>query len=303
MDYRDYYQTLGVSKTASQDEIRSAYRKLAMKYHPDRNPGDKKAEDKFKEINEAYQVLSDQQKRSRYDQLGDSYFRYQQSGGSPSGFDWSQWSNSPGGSRVEFSGDLNDLFSDFFRTIFGEAAGAATGRRTRAASGRERPAPAYESPVTISLEEAYSGAVRQVESDRQKKKIRIPPGVKTGSKVRLAGGAPDGNDLYLDVTVADNEQFKREGNDLHSQVTVDVFTAMLGGEVEVPTLSGSVHLKIPAGTQPEQVFRIAGRGMPQSKNPQKKGDLYIKIKVKIPRNLTPEQQAILEAAARKIEKN
>jgi curved DNA-binding protein len=303
MDYRDYYQTLGVSKTASQEDIRSAYRKLAMKYHPDRNPGDKKAEEKFKEMNEAYQVLSDPQKRSRYDQLGDSYYRYQQGGGAPGGFDWSQWSASPpGGSRVEFSGDINDLFSDFFRTIFGGAPGAAAGRRARATSSRARPAPAYESPVTISLEEAYSGAMRQVESDRQNKKIRIPPGVRTGSKVRLPGGAPDGSDLYLDVTVADNVQFKREGNDLHSQVTVDVFTALLGGEVDVPTLSGIVHLKIPAGTQPEQAFRIAGRGMPQSKNPQSKGDLYVKIKVNIPRNLTSEQKALLEEAARKSKK-
>jgi curved DNA-binding protein len=302
MDYRDYYQTLGVSKTASQEDIRSAYRKLAMKYHPDRNPGDKKAEDQFKEINEAYQVLSDPQKRSRYDQLGDSYYHYQQSGGTPGGFDWSQWSASPGGSRVEFNGDLNDLFSDFFRTIFGGVPGAAAGRRARGASGRARPAPVYESPVTISLEEAYSGAIRQVESDTQKKKIRIPPGVRTGSKVRLPGGAPDGGDLYLDVTVADSEQFKREGNNLHTQVTVDVFTALLGGEVEVPTLGGTVHLKIPAGTQPEQAFRIAGRGMPQSKDPQVKGDLFVKIKVDIPRNLTPEQSLLLEEAARKNKK-
>lgn len=302
MDYKDYYQILGVSKTASQEDIRSAYRKLAMKYHPDRNPGDKKAEDKFKEMNEAYQVLSDPQKRSRYDQLGDSYYRYQQGGGAPGGFDWSQWSTSPGGSRVEFNGDLNNLFSDFFRTIFGGVPGAAAGRRTRAASGGARPAPAYESPVTISLEEAHGGAMRQVESDTQKKKIRIPPGVKTGSKVRLPGGAPDGSDLYLVVTVEDNEQFKRDGNDLHSQAAVDVFTALLGGEVEVPTLSGTVHLKIPAGTQPDQAFRIAGRGMPQSKNPQVKGDLYVKIKVNIPRNLTSEQKTVLEEAARKFKK-
>jgi curved DNA-binding protein len=296
MDYRDYYQTLGISKNASQDEIRSAYRKLAMKYHPDRNPGDKKAEERFKEMNEAYQVLSDPQKRARYDQLGDSYHSYQQGGGTPGGFDWSQWTASPGGSRVEFSGDLNDLFSEFFRSIFGGAP-ENFGQGTRMGGGRTRAAPVYESPVTISLEEASGGAYRQVESNRHKKKIRIPPGVKTGSKVRVPGGAPDGNDLYLDVTVADNPQFRREGNDLYSEAVLDVFTAMLGGEVDVPTLSGKVHLKIPAGTQPDQVFRIAGRGMPQSKSPQSKGNLYVKVKVNIPRNLTSEQKSLLEEAA------
>jgi curved DNA-binding protein len=298
MDYRDYYQTLGVSKTASQDEIRTAYRKLAMKYHPDRNPGDKKAEERFKEMNEAYQVLSDPEKRARYDQLGDSYHQYQQRGGTPGGFDWSQWAASPGGSRVEFNGDFNDLFSDFFRSIFGGAPGNF-GRGTQARGGRTRPTPAFESPVTISLEEAYGGAHRQVESDRHKKKIRIPPGVKTGSKVRVPGGAPDGSDLYLDVTVEDHPQFRREGNDLHCETALDVFTALLGGEVDVPTLSGKVHLKVPAGTQPDQIFRIAGRGMPQSKDPQSKGDLFVKVKVNIPRNLTPEQKSLLEEVARK----
>ncbi len=298
MDYRDYYQTLGVSKTASQDEIRAAYRKLAMKYHPDRNPGDKKAEENFKEINEAYQVLSDPQKRSRYDQLGSSYQRYTQSGGAPGGFDWSQWATSQGGTRVEYSGDFNDLFSEFFRSIFGGAPGEA-GQRFRSGGRGAQHAPTYESPVTISLEEAHDGAYRQVESDRHRKKIRIPPGVKTGSKVRVPGGAPEGNDLYLEVTVAEHPQFTREGNNLHSQVEVDVFTALLGGEVDVPTLGGKVHLKIPAGTQPDQVFRVAGRGMPQSKSPQAKGDLYVKVKINIPRNLTSEQKSLLEEAARK----
>jgi curved DNA-binding protein len=298
MDYRDYYQTLGVSKTASQDEIRAAYRKMAMKYHPDRNPGDKKAEENFKEINEAYQVLSDPQKRSRYDQLGSSYQRYTQSGGSPGGFDWSQWTTSQGGSRVEYSGDFNDLFSEFFRSIFGSAPGGA-GQQFRSGGRGAQSAPTYESPVTISLEEAHDGAYRQVESDRHRKKIRIPPGVKTGSKVRVPGGAPDGSDLYLEVTVAEHPQFTREGNHLHTQVKVDVFTVLLGGEVDVPTLGGKVHLKIPAGTQPDQVFRVAGRGMPQSKSPQAKGDLYVKVKVNIPRNLTSEQKLLLEEAARK----
>ncbi len=293
MEYKDYYQILGLERSAGADEVRKAYRKLAMQYHPDRNPGDKQAEEKFKEINEAYQVLSDPQKRARYDQLGSAYSSWQQRGGTPGDFDWSQWS-APGGVHVEY-GDLNDLFgqdifSDFFRSIFGGMGGAQTSTRRRAA-------PAYQQPVVISLQEAYEGTTRLIQSDRRQVEVRIPAGVKTGSKVRAAGAGPDGADLYLIVEVAEDPRFEREGDDLHTSATIDVFTAMLGGEAEVETLAGRVKLKIPAGTQPEQVFRLAGRGMPHIKSTQK-GDLFVRVKVRIPKQLSSEQRTSIEKAAR-----
>jgi curved DNA-binding protein len=299
MDYKDYYKILGVERSAGPDEIRKAYRKLAMQYHPDRNPDDKQAEEKFKEINEAYQVLSDPQKRTRYDQLGSAYSNWQQRGGTPGDFDWSQWfSGRPGasgGTRMDYD-DLNDLFgqdifSDFFRSIFGGMGGTQ-------ASTRARTAPAYQQPVVISLQEAHSGTKRAIQSDGRRFEVRIPAGVKTGSKVRAAGAGPEGLDLYLIVEVADDPRFEREGDDLHTTTTVDVFTALLGGEAEVETLSGKVTLKIPAGTQPEQVFRLAGRGMPRLKSAQMKGDLFVRVKVRVPKQLSPKQKSLLEEAAR-----
>ncbi len=298
MDYKDYYKILGLERSASADDVRKAYRKLAMQYHPDRNPDNKQAEEKFKEINEAYQVLSDSQKRARYDQLGSAYSNWQQRGGSPGNFDWSQWfTGAPGGVHVEYGGDLNDLFggqdifSDFFRSIFGGMGGAQT-------STRARSTPAYQQPVTITLEEAYRGATRSLQTNGRHLEVRIPAGVKTGSKVRVAGAGPEGLDLYLIVEVADDARFDREGDDLRTSVSIDVFTATLGGEVEVPTLDGKVTLKIPAGTQPEQVFRLGGRGMPRLKSPQTKGDLFVRVKVRIPKQLSAKQRALLEEAAR-----
>lgn len=303
MDYKDYYKILGVERAASADDIRKAYRKLALQHHPDRNPGDKQAEERFKDINEAYQVLSDAQKRARYDQLGSAYSNWQQGGGQPGDFDWSQWfggqpgsAGGPGGVRVEY-GDLNDLFgeggfSDFFRSIFGGPGRAQT-------STRQRRAPAaYQTPVSISLDEAYRGTMRALEGDGRQVKIRIPAGVKTGSKVRAAGAGPDGSDLYLIVEVTDDARFERDGDDLRTTAAIGLFTAALGGEASVETLEGTVTLKIPAGTQPEQVFRLAGRGMPRLKSAQSKGDLFVRVKVRIPRDLTDEQKALLEQAAR-----
>ena len=296
MDYKDYYKILGVERSAGADDVRKAYRKLAMQYHPDRNPGDKQAEDRFKDINEAYQVLNDPQKRARYDQLGSAYSNWQQRGGSEGDFDWTQWfSGQPGGTRVEY-GDINDLFgqdvfSDFFRSIFGGGGGGRT-------STRSRRAPAYQQPITISLDEAYRGTTRLFQSDSRQLTVRIPAGVKTGSKVRAAGAAPDGQDLYLIVEVSEDPRFERQGDDLRSSATIDVFTAALGGEALVQTLDGQVTLKIPAGTQPEQVFRLAGRGMPHLKSAQTRGDLFVRVKVRIPKELTPAQQELLQQAAR-----
>lgn len=297
MDYKDYYQTLGLSRGASADEIRKAYRKLAMQYHPDRNPGDKGSEERFKEINEAYQVLNDPQKRAHYDRVGSAYSGWQQRGGQ-GGFDWGRWaSGAPGGTRVEY-GDLNDLFggeggmfSEFFRTIFGGGMGA-TGAQT------SRATPGYQQQVEISLEDAFNGATIELQENGKRKQVRIPPGVRTGSKVRVAGAGPNGTDLYLIVQVKENENFERKGNDLYTSAKVDIFTAILGGEAEVETMTGKVKLTIPAGTQPEQKFRVAGRGMPQLKNPGNRGDLFVRLKVEIPRYLSSKQRELLEEASK-----
>jgi len=290
MDYKDYYKILGVARNAGADDIRKAYRKLAMQFHPDRNPGDKQAEDRFKEINEAYQVLNDSQKRTHYDRLGSAYSNWQRKGASGD-FDWNEWfRGSPsGGTRVEYD-DVSDVFSEFFRDIFGGTGGGAQRARTRT--------PGNEQAVTISLKEAYEGATRQMESQQRKFQVRIPPGVRTGSRVRVAGAGSEGGDLYLLIEVAEDERFERRGNDLYTNAEVSVFTALLGGEAEVQTMTGRVKLSVPAGTQPEQVFRIAGRGMPHLKNPNTKGDLYARLKVQIPRYLSARQRELLEEAAR-----
>lgn len=296
MDYKDYYKILGVERNASEEEIRKAYRKLALQYHPDRNPGNKEAEERFKEINEAYQVLIDPQKRAHYDRLGSAYSSWQRRG-APGDFNWDQFGGFPGGVRVEY-GDLDDLFggaggfSEFFRTIFGQGAGVGTRTRTR-----QQPQ-GYQQELQISLEEAYQGTTRVLQANGKQKQVRIPAGVRTGSKVRVAGAGPNGLDLYLIIDVKEDPRFERRGNDLHTTASVDVFTAILGGEAEVETLSGKIKLNIPAGTQPEQVFRLAGRGMPSVKNKNEKGDLYVRLKVQIPKYLSPKQRELLEQASR-----
>jgi curved DNA-binding protein len=302
MDYKDYYKVLGVERNASEADIRKAYRKLAMQYHPDRNPNDKQAEERFKEINEAYQVLSDSQKRAHYDRLGSDYSNWQRRG-APGDFNWDQYGGGfPGGVHVEY-GDIDDLFggaggfSDFFRTIFGRGAegmGTGTGTRTRS---RQQPQ-GYQQELEITLEEAYKGTMRVLQTDGKQKQVHIPAGVRTGSKVRVAGAGPNGLDLYLIMDVRDDPRFERRGNDLHTTATTSVFTAILGGEAEVETLDGKIKLNVPMGTQPEQVFRLAGRGMPSVKNAKEKGDLYVRLKVQIPKHLSPKQRELLEEASR-----
>jgi curved DNA-binding protein len=299
MDYKDYYKTLGVERKASADEIRSAYRKLAMQYHPDKNPGDKKAEDKFKEINEAYQVLSDDQKRAHYDRLGSAYSNYRSTGGRPGDFRWDDWfqqqqaAGQRGGADDMFGGSGGN-FSDFFRMIFGEA---------MRSQGRNNPfaqeSPGYEQEVGISFQESYEGTSRQLQKpDGKKLTVRIPAGVKTGSKVRVAGAGPDGSDLYLLIQVEEDARFERDGSNLTTTSNVDVFTLILGGDTEVETPTGKVKLGIPAGTPPEQIFRLAGRGMPTVKDVTVKGDLYVKLKVQIPKYLSSKQRELIEEASR-----
>ena len=294
MDYKDYYKILGVDRKASDDDIRKAYRKLAKQHHPDYNPDNKQAEERFKEINEAYEVLSDAKKRSHYDRLGSDYSQWQRRG-NPGDFNWDQYGGGfPGGTRVNMD-DLNEMFgggggafSDFFQTIFGMG-----GRQ----SARSQPQ-GYQQEIEITLEEAYKGTTRLFESNGKQKRVRIPGGVRTGSKVRVAGAGPNGLDLYLIVQVDEDSRFERRGNDLHTTANVDVFTAILGGDADVETFDGRIKLNIPAGTQPEQVFRLAGRGMPHVRDQKDKGDLFVKIKVQIPKYLSSKQRELLEEVSK-----
>jgi curved DNA-binding protein len=313
MEYKDYYNTLGVQKGASQDEIKKAYRKLARKYHPDVNPDDPNAEEKFKEINEAYQVLSDEDKRQKYDRFGSQWKQYQQTGGRPEDFDWSRWATrgQPGTQyRTVSQEDLEQMFgggmggfSDFFETLFGGMAGARTARRPGARATRQAPRKGQDisHPVEITLSEAFHGTTRMLSfEDGRRIEAKIPAGVKTGSKIRLSGqggqGARGAGDLYLKVKVMPDAKFKRDGDDLRIDQPVDFFTALLGGEVEVSTVDKTVKLTIPAGTDSGKTFRLKGLGMPVLGSPKKRGALYATVEVQVPKNLTDEQKEKFKAA-------
>jgi curved DNA-binding protein len=302
MEYKDYYKILGVERTANKEEIKRAYRKLALKTHPDRNPGNSKAEEQFKEINEAYQVLSDADKRSRYDQLGNSYSQWQQGGAPAGGFNWDEWFSTKPSGNVRVGGIediLGDEFSEFFQRIFGGMAGMgnASTRRGSVQRNQRSALPSYQQAVTISLTEAYKGTSRRIEVDGRRFEVKIPPGAKTGTKVRVANTIPTGisdqkGDLYLVIQVAEDPRFAVKGNDLHTDVVIDLYTAVLGGEVTIQTPSGSVVLTIPAGIQPGQSMRLASQGLPRLNSPNNQGDLFAHIKVKIPHNLTERQKEL-----------
>jgi curved DNA-binding protein len=298
MDYKDYYKILGVERNASPEDIKKAFRKQALKYHPDRNPGNKTAEEKFKELNEAHEVLSDPQKRARYDQLGESYNNWQQSGGKGS-FNWNDWfsqAQAPrsGGAQVEY-GNLDDIlgggFSDFFNEIFGGMGGV---NRTQTRRATSRPARSIQQPVRISFQEAYQGTERLLEVDGHRMQVKIPAGAHNGTKIRMAGAGPQKNDIYLVVEIEPDARFELKDNDVYVDVTIDLYTAVLGGQVNVTTPGGNVLLTIPAGTQPGQTFRLAGRGMPILNSPKSYGDLYARVKVQIPRTLNTKQRSLFE---------
>ncbi|HEY3289805.1 MAG TPA: J domain-containing protein [Anaerolineae bacterium] len=297
MEYKDYYRILGVDRNADGDAIKKAFRKLARQYHPDVNKGDKKAEERFKEINEANDVLSDPEKRKVYDQLGSNYQQYRQNGGDPRSYDWSQWTRqnagggqggAPGmGTTEEFD------FSDLIDSMFGQR--FSTQQQTR------RPRDLTQ-PVEISLAEAYRGTARVLSKDGQDIEITIPAGVKTGSKVRVKGqGARNARgqtgDLYLAIEVAADSTYERSDDDLSREVKVDAFTAMLGGEVTVQTLGGNVVVTVPAGTSSGKKLRLRGKGMPKLASKGEYGDLYLRIMLTVPRELRPEDQAALEKMA------
>ena len=314
MEYRDYYRVLGIERQADEKEIKKAYRRLARQHHPDVNPGDAQAEERFKEINEAYEVLGDPEKRQKYDRLGADWQRHQRTGGDPGGFDWSQYGQgTPGGRRVHVDyGDLNDLFggegafSDFFSTIFG---GVGREPRTeRSPGGGRRVAGRGQDmlqPIEITLEEAFHGTQRILQADGRRLEVQIPAGVKTGSKVRVRGEGGRGadgtvrGDLFLQVEVRPHPVFERLGDDLHCGVAVDLYTAVLGGEAEVPRLDmPPLLLRIPPGTQGGRVFRLQGKGMPNLRRPKQRGHLYAKAQVVVPRELSERERELFEELAR-----
>lgn len=295
MEYKDYYKTLGVDKSASEKAIKKAYRELARQYHPDKNPGNKTAEERFKEINEAYEVLSDPEKRARYDQLGANYHRFRQMGGDPNGFDFSQWAGGRPGQTTYQNINLDDLlggsgFSDFFNAIFGDR---AQGQWNAQPLRRD-----LEQVVEISLEEAYHGTTRTfVTPEGDRFHARIPAGADTGTRIRLRGKGEQGGDLYLAVQVKPHPSYQRDGDDLRATVEVDVLTAILGGQAAVATLSGPVKLKINPGSQGGQLIRLRGRGMPRLRRKDEFGDLVVQVKLRVPEQLTAEERRLYEQLA------
>ncbi|MGZ6346737.1 MAG: DnaJ C-terminal domain-containing protein [Anaerolineales bacterium] len=300
MDFKDYYKTLGLPPEADEKAVRQAFRQLARKVHPDVNPGNKEAEEKFKTINEAYQVLSDKEQRKKYDQLRAQYLQWQQTGSGQKDFDWQNWSAKPDqGVNVQYANaeDLEDLFgsespySDFFANIFGQAHSSTKGKG-RGSPRSPRRGRDVEYEVDLTLEEAFHGTERLLEIDGHRIKAGIPVGVRTGSRVRLAGqgeqgsnGGPAG-DLYLIVHLSPNETFEREGDDLHMEVPVDIFTSVAGGEIRIPTLERPLILKIPPQTNSGRSFRLRGKGMPHMGDPKTRGDLFALVKLVLPDALT-----------------
>lgn len=299
MEYKDYYKALGVDKNATTDQIKKAYRKLARQHHPDVNPNNPEAERKFKEINEANEVLSDEEKRRKYDELGADWQRYQQAGAGRGqapggGFDWSQYAQPGGFSSADF-GDEAD-FSDFFGSIFGNMGGRAGS--TRAGAGAD-----YQAELELTLEDAYRGGPRTLNVNGKSLRITIHPGVEDGQTIRLRdqggpgrNGGPNGS-LYITLRVLPDPRFVRNGNDLTQEVQVPLYRALLGGEQVVDTLSGPVKINIKPETQNGTRLRLRGKGFPVYRKKGQFGDLYLRLTVQLPQHLTDKEKDLVRQLA------
>lgn len=319
MEYKNYYDILGVGKNASQDEIKKAYRKKAAKYHPDKNPDDPSAEDKFKEVGEAYEVLKDPEKRDLYDKVGKDWKKYQRAGGNNGGgFDWSQYAGEGqqfGGGRQSYQVNMEDIFggsgsgqgspfSSFFETIFGggRAQTRSQGPNFQSQARQQQRATKknIKAEVSISLQQAFDGTQRTIRIGGEKMKIKIPAGIEDGQRLKLKGkgastmqGGPKG-DLLLTIKVDMPENYERKGNNLYLNHPIDLYTAVLGGDTAVQTLGGKAKLNIPAGTSGGELFRLKGMGMPQFKNESVKGDFFVRIQIDVPENLSDEQKKLFQ---------
>lgn len=293
MEYVDYYQVLGIAKTATEDEIKKAYRKLARKLHPDLNPNDKEAHKKFQQANEANEVLSDPEKRKKYDQYGKDWEHAEQ-------FEKARQSRPSGRQGGQaFEGDFNDGdFSSFFESMFGGDSRGGRSSKTRF-SGQD-----YNSELRISLRDAYTSHQQTLNINEKKVRITIPAGIENGQVLKLKGhggpgvnGGPNG-DLYITFAMAKDPRYRRSGNDLHVTEEIDLYTAVLGGDITIETLSGKVKLKIKPETQNGTKARLKGKGFPVYKQEGQYGDLYITYQVKIPTNLTEKQKELFKELSR-----
>jgi curved DNA-binding protein len=284
MEFKDYYKILGVTKNATQDEIKKAYRKLAVKYHPDKNPNDKTIEEKFKEINEANEVLSNAEKRKKYDEVGENWKYYQQQGTSDADFNWSNKGSGSGSYNSEQFNESN--FADFFESIFG----GRFNQREQAFKG-----PDYKAELHLTLEEAYEGSTQKFQIDNQTLQIKIRPGIKDGQILRMKGKGGKGSspglegDIYITVHVMEHAYFTRKENDLHCTVNVDLYTAILGGHAFVKTLRNPIKITIGKETDNGKVLRLKGMGMPVYNTTNQFGDLYAKVQVQLPKNLSAKE--------------
>lgn len=290
MDFKDYYKTLGVEKSASADEIKKAYRKLAVKYHPDKNQGDKKAEDKFKEANEANEVLGDPVKRKKYDELGENWKSQQQYADQRTN---SRTNNQQQYSNYSSEGFEGGDFSDFFEFVFGNQSNRGSSRGSRKPSSSR--GGDYQANAEITLEEAYSGTVRLLEVNGEKLQIKLKPGTKDEQNLRIkAKGAPGSNggqrgDIFLKIHVKPHFLYERKEDDLYYEMNVELYTALLGGKATVNTLKGAINIDIPKETDNGKVLRLKGLGMPKYGKINEFGDLYAKVKLVLPKKLSKEE--------------
>jgi curved DNA-binding protein len=304
MEFKDYYKILGVEKSATDTEIKKSYRDLAKKYHPDKNPGNKTAEEKFKEISEAYEVLKDPEKRKKYDQLGSNWRQYQNAGAGSTDDWFRQYDGGQQGGSYQFSGNLGDLFgniggfSDFFESFFGGGSARSSGETVfnRARKGND-----YEANLNLTLEETYNGGERQLAVDGRKLKIKINPGTREGKVLRLKNqGAPGAHggekgDLYLTIHVLDHPFYEVKEDDLYYNLDTDLYTAVLGGKIQFQTLNGKkINLTIPKESENGKLLKIKNLGMPKENNKNVNGDLYIRLNIQILKNLTKEEIKLFE---------
>ncbi|HOV93168.1 MAG TPA: DnaJ C-terminal domain-containing protein [Candidatus Kapabacteria bacterium] len=306
MEFKDYYKILGVSKNATIDEIKAAYKELAKKYHPDKNKQDPKAEEKFKEINEAYQVLSDKEKRAKYDNLGSEWNSYQSRGGSSESFNWEQWFNQSSSRGKRKSRTVGDFFSsggglsDFFEKIFGEGFAPSSYSQSQGYQRTPSQGEDLQTEVELSLEEAFKGTTRMLSVDSKKVEVRFKPGIQDGQVLKLPQLGRTGKygglngDLYVTVKISPHPKLQRKGDDLFVDVWVDYLTMILGGSAKINTLSGPVKFDIPKFTQNTKVFKLSNQGLPNYNNPEKRGDLYVKLLAKLPESLTDSEILLIK---------